>query len=635
MKKSARIWAVSLFVSLVPSLYLVAVAFGLVVPQGIVFDYVSLGLGLLCTLPIWGAALVRGQQGKHRQDLLWLVATLISYGFALVTKDTHLLWQSTALTSTLLLGGWIQHIQTVKVRGALVDLASLIPQEASIIEGREIEHIETSELNIGDVVLVRPGMAIPADGYIIQGQSLVSEVEITGEVGPIEKLTGDWVLAGSQNLAGRGSEHGPLTIRVSGVGSDLVIKELENSVSSGEVDKFHYSKFATVASNWLTLSTVAACLVAGGLALVLGSTITFVVSLAVSVLVSSQVAVVAVSASLAAKASAVKAASSGVIIRSRESFDQLAKLNHVVFMKTGVLTRGYSKVGSMHLARNTSLGTEDELLALAASVELGTSHQLGHLMIEEATRRGLELPPVTDIAPIPGLGVSAQFDGSLVRVGNAGMVNVSGINLNPYDLFRVSNAYQSGSTVVFVSIDELVVGYIEFPDEVRPNSQQAIIDLSGQLAITVLSGDATGVVEKVTKSLGLTEFAAEVLSTRKGDWIKARRASGSKVLLVGDGHYDASALAEADVAYAFGAGPDVHLSSANIIQVSKDPLTVARMYALSRRAQAHTVRNIWLGLAVSLGLVVASYFGLIAPVVVLIGAAVSCLLNTSLVRLLK
>jgi Cu2+-exporting ATPase len=199
----------------------------------------------------------------------------------------------------------------------------------------------------------------------------------------------------------------------------------------------------------------------------------------------------------------------------------------VVFKKTGVLTKGHSSVGKIHLARNTSIGSESELLALAASVEMGTSHELGHLIIQEAAKRGLELPKVTDFAPIPGLGVSAIFDGSLVQVGNSGMVNVTGVNINPYDLFQVSTAYSEGSSVVFVSIDELLVGYIEFPDELRANSAEAIVDLSGKQAITILSGDATSLVEKIAQKLGLSDIAAEVLSTRQADWIKEHQASGS------------------------------------------------------------------------------------------------------------
>jgi Cu2+-exporting ATPase len=323
----------------------------------------------------------------------------------------------------------------------------------------------------------------------------------------------------------------------------------------------------------------------------------------------------------------------GVLVHSRASFEELAKVNHVVLKKTGVLTRGHNSVGRIHLARNTSIGTESELLALAASVEMGTSHELGHLIIQEAAKRGLELPQVSDFAPIPGLGVSARFDGSLVQVGNAGMVNVTGVNINPYDLFQVSTAYDEGSSVVFVSIDELLVGYIEFPDELRANSPQAIIDLSGKIAITVLSGDATALVEKITKKLGLTEFAAEVLSTRQADWVKERRGSGSKVLLVADGHYDAAALAEADVALAFGAGHSVHLDSAKLIQISQDPLVIPRLLALSKKVQSRTLGNIIIGLVLSAALMAAGFAGFSTPAIALIGLSASWLLIRRIARL--
>ena len=635
MKKSARFWAVAFFVSLLPLVFLGATAFGLAVPSEEIYVYVSLGCGFLTTLPVFRAAFAKSELGKHRQGLVALVAILVTYGYALVSQDLLYYWQPLAITSVLLLGGWIQYLQVGKVFGSVRNLAALVPSKASLIVGREIEHVATSDLEIGQVVLVRPGSSIPADGYVIQGQSLVSQTAITGEVQPLVKVPGDWVLAGSENLAGRSSAHGPLTIRVSGVGQNLLVNELSASVDLENATPARFTTFGRVASSTLTLVAIAGAFVAAGISLVLGQGIASHLNVAISVLLAAQIASVSMAAPLASAVSSIKASKLSVIVRERKAFEMLAKVNHVVFNKTGVLTRGYTTVGAIHLARNTSIGSEDELLALAAAVEMGTSHELGHLIIQEAVKRGLEIPQVTDIAPIPGLGVSARFDGSLVQVGNAGMVNVSGINMNPYDLFRVSSAYQEGKSVVFVSIDELLVGYIEFPDEIRANSQAAIVELSGKHAITILSGDATGVVEKVATGLGLSEFAAEVLATRKGDWIKERRASGSRLLLVADGHYDASSLAEADVALAFGAGHDVHLSSANLIQVSQDPLSVSSLVTLSKKTQGRTFRNIVIGLAFSLGMMVAGYFGLMAPVIAASGLLVSWLLNASIVRLAK
>lgn len=633
MKKSVRIWAAAFVLSLLPLGYATAEYFKLPVPWDSVSGYVTLGIGLLCALPLWGALVARAAKRTNQQDVLGVIALLVSYAYAFISGDPNYVWQPIAITSLLLLAGWILHTQINFLPAQVKNLAELLPSKATLIDGRELEHIAASELEIGQIILVRPGSVIPADGYVIQGQSLVSQTAITGEADSQLKVPGNWVLAGSENIAGKGEANAPLTIRVSAVGSDLLVHELARSMDSETKPRF--TKLAEVSKNALTILVLAVALIAAGFQFVWSQSLEAEFSVAVGVLLAGQVAVIGRSVPLASMAAGIKATALGVLVRSRVSFEQLAKINHVVFKKTGVLTNGHSSVGRIHLARNTSIGSEAELLALTASVEMGTSHELGHLIIQEAAKRGLELPQVTDFAPIPGLGVSARFDGSLVQVGNAGMVNVTGVNISPYDVFHVSNAYSEGSSVVFVSIDELLVGYIEFPDELRTNSAQTIVDLSGKHAITILSGDATSLVEKLTLRLGLSDFAAEVLSTRQVDWVKERRASGSKVLLIADGHYDAAALLEADVALAFGAGHDVHLDSANLIQISQDPLVVPRLLELSKNVQSRTLWNIILGLAASALLMVAGFFGISGPLIAILGMLVSWFLLRRVVRLAK
>lgn len=635
MKKSVRIWAAAFVLSLLPLSYATAEYFKLPVPWDSISGYVTLGIGLLFALPLWGALVARAAKRTNQQDVLGVIALLVSYAYAFISGDPNYAWQPIAITSLLLLAGWIQHTQINFVPAQVKNLSELLPNKATLIDGRELEHIAASELEIGQIILVRPGSAIPADGYVIQGKSLVSQTAITGEADLLLKVPGDWVLAGSENIAGKGEANAPLTIRVSAVGSDLLVHELARSMDSDSETKPRFTKLAEVSKNALTILVLAVALITAGFQFVWSQSLEAEFSVAVGVLLAGQVAVIGRSVPLASMAAGIKATALGVLVRSRVSFEQLAKINHVVFKKTGVLTNGHSSVGRIHLARNTSIGSEAELLALAASVEMGTSHELGHLIIQEAAKRGLELPQVTDFAPIPGLGVSARFDGSLVQVGNAGMVNVTGVNINPYDLFQVSNAYSEGSSVVFVSIDELLVGYIEFPDELRTNSAQTIVDLSGKHAITILSGDATSLVEKLTLRLGLSDFAAEVLSTHQADWVKERRASGSKVLLIADGHYDAAALIEADVALAFGAGHDVHRDSAKLIQISQDPLVVPRLLELSRKVQSRTFWNIILGLAASGLLMVAGFFGFSGPLIALLGMLVSWFLLRRVVRLAK
>ncbi len=634
MKKSVGIWVVAFILSLLPLGYVTAEFFKLPLIWDPLYGYVSLGFGLVCTIPLWAAIWARALKHTKRQDVLGMIALLLAYGYAFFSSDADYYWQPTAITSLLLLGGWILRAQLNVIPAHVKNLALLLPDKATLIDGRELEHISARDLEIGQIVLVRPGSTIPADGYVIQGESLVSQLQITGETESIMKNPGDWVLAGSENIAGRATANAPLTIRVSAVGDGLLVHELDRSLAQ-ERELPRFTKSSAIFSSALPILAMSVALVASGYQFVIDAPLESAFSVGIGVLLAAQITLVSKSVGLAAEASAIKAKNLGVLVRLRHTFEALAKVNHVVFKKTGVLTIGYGSVGKIHLARNTSIGSEGELLALAASVEMGTSHELGHLIIQEAAKRGLELPKVTDFAPIPGLGVSAIFDGSLVQVGNSGMVNVTGVNINPYDLFQVSTAYSEGSSVVFVSIDELLVGYIEFPDELRANSAEAIVDLSGKQAITILSGDATSLVEKIAQKLGLSDFAAEVLSTRQADWIKEHQANGSKILLVADAHYDSAALAESDVGLAFGAGPSVHSDSADLVLVSQNPLVVRKLIALSKQTQSRTLWNLVLGLSISIGLMACGFLGFSAPAIALVGLVSSWLLMSRIVRLVK
>ena len=631
MKNSSKLWFSAALIATVALGYLLAVVFGSLTSVDVLYDYIVLAVGLLATFPLWFTSF---GVGSWRQSTLALLALVMFYGEAFASQDPKEFWQPVAVTTIINLTGWLIVQQGKYIQSKRKKLASLLPQKASVIDGLEIDHISASELQVGQVVLVRPGNVIPCDGYVIQGKSLVSQQEITGEA-ELPKAPGDWVLAGSTNLAGKASTTAALTIRVAAVGDNLLVRVLDASKELEESEPVRYSKLARVTSATLTILVMAAALIVAGAHIVLFADYGQAVSIGAGILLSAQLSVILFTLGLSGLAASIKSRNLGFVIRSRDAFERLAKVNHVVFIKTGTITEGHSKVGKIHLARNTSIGTEDELLALAAAVEMGTSHELGHLLIEEAVRRGLELPQVEDIAPIPGLGVSATFDGSLVRIGNAGMVNVTGVNMNPYDLFMVSSAYSELNSVIFVSVDELLVGYIEFPDRVRDSALPSIVSISKKHAITVLSGDATAVVEKVTSDLGLSDYAAEVLSTRKADWVKEQKAKGSRILVVGDGKYDAEALAESEVAIAFGAGHDIHQVSAEITQISQDPMATANLIRVARTARVRALMNILLGLGLSLLLATAAALGVSPIIIVSSGSLATWLLLARISRLAK
>lgn len=631
MKNTYKLWLGAALISTVGLGYLLAVQFGGLASVDVLYDYLVLGLGLASTFPLWFSAF---GVTRNAQSLLSIVALAITYGVVIVEQDPANFWQPVAITALVNFSGIVIALLTRSIESKRKHLAKLLPEKASVLDGLEISHVSLAELEVGQVVLVRPGTVIPCDGYVIQGHSQVDQSEITGETN-VSKGPGDWVLAGSTNLSGKSDNTSALTIRVAAVRDDVLVCTLDSELDLEQDQPARYAKLARVTSSTLTIAAIATALIVAGVHMILFSDYLNAVSISAGVLLSAQLSLISLTLPFSRLATAIKSRALGFVIHARQTFEKLANLNHVVFIKTGILTEGHSKVGKIHLARNTSIGSEDELLALAAAVEMGTSHELGHLIIEEAVRRGLELPQVQDIAPIPGLGVSATFDGSLVQVGNAGMVNVTGVNMNPYDLFMVSSAYSALNSVVYVSLDELLVGYIEFPDRIRDTALSSVVSISAKHAITVLSGDATAVVERVTTELGLSDYAAEVLSTRKADWIKEQKGSGSRMLLVGDGRYDAEALAEADASIAFGAGHDVHQVATEIIQISHDPLATAKLIKLSRDGKGRSVWNIISAVVISVGLSVAAIFGINPVIIVAVGSVSTWLLLMRVAGLAK
>ena len=631
MKNTSKFWLSAALVATVASGYLLAVQFGGLSSVDVLYDYIALGFGLVSTYPIWFTSFGAKRQA---QSLISLVAILITFGVVVLEQEPAHFWQPVAMTALIDFSGFVIARLRRSIESKRTRLAKLLPEKASVIDGLEITHVAAAELEVGQVILVRPGSVIPCDGYVIQGHSRVDQREITGETS-LSKGPGDAVLAGSVNLADKSTGTSALTIRVAAVREDVLVYTLDAELEQEQDQPAQFAKFARLSSSTLTIAAVAVALIVTGIHIVVFADYLNAVTIGAGVLLSAQLSVISLTLPFAKLATALKSRALGFVIHARSAFEKLANLNHVVFIKTGILTEGYSKVGKIHLARNTSIGTEDELLALAAAVEMGTSHELGHLIIEEAVRRGLELPEVQDIAPLPGLGVSATFDGSLVQVGNAGMVNVTGVNMNPYDLFMVSSAYSELKSVVFVSVDELLVGYIEFPDRIRESSLSSVVLISAKHAITVLSGDATAVVEKVTTELGLSDYAAEVLSTRKADWIKERKGSGSRLLLVGDGRYDSEALAEAEVAISFGAGHDIHQAASEIIQISHDPLATAKLIKLSRDGKNRSLWNMIIAIGLTIGFATAAIVGINPVVIVAAGSVCTWLLLMRVARLAK
>jgi Cu2+-exporting ATPase len=501
-------------------------------------------------------------------------------------------WELAALISIMLLGHWIEMKSIMRAQNAVGELAKLVPATADLIQGEQIKNVATALLKVGDLILVRPGSAIAADGEVVEGSSDIDESMVTGESREVRKSVGDSVVAGTINGASSALGEGTLTIRITKVGGDTMIAGVMRLVAEAQASKSKTQRLADRAAGWLFyVATVAAALTAVLWPLLADPTADFVLERVVTVLVIACPHALGLAIPLVTSISSSKAAKSGLLIRDRKSFEALRNVDVVVFDKTGTLTEGKRKVAGVYSVegRNDS----NEMLALAAAVEKYSEHSLGRAIVAQAEQ--LEVSPAKDFRTIPGIGVTARVGATVVTVGGPGLLTSRNLSLSANDLMRAHEENQLGRTVVYVLSESVLMGYISIGDNIRDSAMDAVRDIQrlGKHVI-LLSGDAQGVVESVGAKLGITEVYGEVLPQQKGELVKKLQAQGKRVAMVGDGVNDAPALAQAEVGIAIGSGTDVAIESAGLLLVSSDPAGVSQAISLSRRTYSKMIQNlIW------------------------------------------
>jgi Cu2+-exporting ATPase len=501
-------------------------------------------------------------------------------------------WELAALISIMLLGHWIEMNSIMRAQNAVGELAKLVPATADLIQGEQIKNVATALLKVGDLILVRPGSAIAADGEVVEGSSDIDESMVTGESREVRKSVGDSVVAGTINGASSALGEGTLTIRITKVGGDTMIAGVMRLVAEAQASKSKTQRLADRAAGWLFyVATVAAALTAVLWPLLAGPTADFVLERVVTVLVIACPHALGLAIPLVTSISSSKAAKSGLLIRDRKSFEALRNVDVVVFDKTGTLTEGKRKVAGVYSVegRNDS----NEMLALAAAVEKYSEHSLGRAIVAQAEQ--LEVSPAKDFRTIPGIGVTARVGATVVTVGGPGLLTSRNLTLSANDLMRAHEENQLGRTVVYVLSESVLMGYISIGDNIRDSAMDALRDIQrlGK-RVVLLSGDAQGVVESVGAKLGITEVYGEVLPQQKSELVKKLQAQGKRVAMVGDGVNDAPALAQAEVGIAIGSGTDVAIESAGLLLVSSDPAGVSQAILLSRRTYSKMIQNlIW------------------------------------------
>jgi Cu2+-exporting ATPase len=521
------------------------------------------------------------------------LAITVAFGFSLAVTLGYPgmpLWEELAtLVTIMLLGHWIEMRSIAQARGALAELAKLLPDIAVRIvpEGtseRE-EDVPVGALRAGDVVLVRPGARIPVDGVVADGHSRVNESMITGESRPVEKHPGERVIAATVNDAGS------LRVQVTGTGEQTMLAGIMRLVEQAQQSRSRAQALADRAASWLT----AAALAAGALTfigwLAAGAGAAFAVERLVTVLVIACPHALGLAVPLVIAISTTLGARNGLLVRDRRGLEEARLLTMVVFDKTGTLTLGEHRVVGM---RTTDGLTEAEALHLAAALEQDAEHPVARAVVASARERGLEIPRAGGFEAIPGYGVQGAVDGRRLAVGGPNLLGRLGAKL-PSELAEFTDAAATqGQGVIHLLEDGRVLAAFALADAIRPESPEAIRRLRDLgIEVAMLTGDAKPVADAVARQLGIDTVLAQVLPEEKAAKIQELQRKGKRVAMVGDGVNDAPALVTADIGIAIGAGTDVAVEAGDIVLVRSDPRDVPRIIALSRVSYRKMVQNLW------------------------------------------
>ncbi|MCT1776926.1 heavy metal translocating P-type ATPase [Brachybacterium sp. p3-SID957] len=510
------------------------------------------------------------------------VAFVSSLGasLGLLSHELDFWWELALLIVIMLLGHWLEMRSLAQTSSALDSLAALLPDQAEKIEGEDIVAVSPAELQLGDVVIVRPGGRVPADGEVIDGGADVDESMITGESSPVRREIGDQVVAGTV------ATDNALRVRVTAIGEDTALSGIQRLVANAQSSTTRAQLLADRAAGWLFWYALIAAIVTAIVWTVVGVPESALVR-AITVLVIACPHALGLAIPLVVSISTERAAKGGVLVKERAALERMRTIDTVLFDKTGTLTKGEPALN--HVTTVGTLG-EDELLALAAAAEADSEHPLARAIAAAADDRRLDVPRATEFQSTTAVGVSATVDGRTVQVGGPNLLAEHGHQPLP----ATGSWSADGAIVLHVLLDGQVTGAIGLADEVRQESREAV-DALHELGIRVvmITGDAQPVARAVAGELGIDQVFAQVRPEHKSEKVLELQRDGRAVAMVGDGVNDAPALAQADVGIAIGAGTDVAIASAGVILASDDPRSVLSVIQLSRASYRKMKQNLW------------------------------------------
>jgi len=507
------------------------------------------------------------------------VAYLYSSAIVFGLEGMDFFWELATLIDIMLVGHWIEMKSVLGASRALELLVSMMPSEANRVkEDGSVEKVKLEKLQKGDLIQIKPGEKIPADGVITDGESHLNESMLTGESKPVKKGKGEKVIGGAIN------GNGTLRAKVEGTGENSYLNKVITMVQEAQKTKSKTQHLADRAAKWLTYIALSVGFGTLAIWLLLGADFQFALERMVTVMVISCPHALGLAIPLVVAISTAVSAQNGLLIRNRTAFENSRKISMIVFDKTGTLTKGSHEVTRLvPLKKGVD---EKELLRLATAVERHSEHHISKGLQRKAKEEGITVPTVDNFTYEPGVGVSATVEGRKMEAGGEGL-------LKKTNRTAPEDEGSAAETKIFIFSDDEMLGYITFADQIRESSYEAIKMLhENGIKTLLLTGDVEVVAKSVANELGMDQYMAGVLPHEKQDKVKELQTQGEFVAMTGDGVNDAPALAQADVGIAVGSGTDVAAETADIILVNSDPHDIANLILFGKATYRKMIQNI-------------------------------------------
>lgn len=552
--------------------------------------------GLASIIALWGAfpfyrSSFQDELKERRLGMMTLVSIAVGMGYLYSAATTFLIeapdfyWEISTLTVVLLLGHWMEMRAVIGASGALGELIKLIPPTAHLKKNGEIVDIETEKLQVGSVIVIRPGEKVPIDGVVVEGSSSVNEALITGESKPVFKEKSAEVIGGSLNI------DGSLTVRVTKTGEKTALSQIIDLVRQAQESKPKTQKLADRAAHYLTLIAI----FAGAGTLIFwtfgtGESFVFALTMSMTVIIITCPHALGLAIPTVTTIATTLSAKNGMLVKDMNAVELARKVNVVVFDKTGTLTKGEFAVSDI-------VSIEDawdakRILALARGIEEHSEHVIAKGIVKESARRGVQAESIIEYRVVAGKGGTGMWQGKKVFLGNEALIVGMAENLGKAKE-KIKDLVLEGKTLSYLVVKERVVGVIALVDEIRKEAYEAVEWFAeNDIKVAMMTGDNEVVARYVAKELGIDTYFAEVLPEDKSKKIAELQEDGSIVMMVGDGINDAPALTRADVAIAIGAGTDVAIESAQIVLVRNNPLDVVKLIKLSKKTMRKMFENL-------------------------------------------